>query len=223
LTNANFEYAVDQIVFVDGRMAKAGQQDVPGPDDIVLTYLPLCHIAERIFSTWTSVASGCSLNFAESIETVQQNLREIQPTIFFAVPRIWEKIHATVAIKGRDGTWLKRVWFGLGMKLASVIGRERVRNNGDHTVVSAILYGIGYPLVFRALKERIGLRRCRYSASGAAPIAPEVITDFLGLGVPIYELYGQTENCAVATTNRPGRNKVGTVGEPYPGIGFRID
>lgn len=222
LTNANFTYTVDQVVFVEGRFAE-GSAEGPRPDDLILTYLPLCHIAERIFSTWTSVASGCSLNFAESIETVQQNLREIQPTIFFAVPRIWEKIHAGIAIKGNDATWFKRLWFRLGMKLASVIGRERVRNDGDHTALSRVLYTIGYPLVFRALKDRVGLRRARYTASGAAPIAPEVLRDFLGMGVPIYELYGMTENCAIATVNLPGRNKIGTVGEPYPGIGLRID
>jgi long-chain acyl-CoA synthetase len=168
-------------------------------------------------------ANGPSLNFAESIETVQQNLREIQPTIFFAVPRIWEKIHASVAIKGRDGTWFKRIWFGLGMRMASYIGGVRVANDGKHTAASRIVYAIGYPLVFRALHERIGLRRTRYAASGAAPIAPEVIRDFLGMGIDIYELYGMTENAAVATTNFPGRNKVGTVGEPYHGIGLRID
>lgn len=219
ISNANFTYAVKQVLYVDGRISGKPLN----PDDEIVTYLPLCHIAERIFSTWSSVASGCTLNFAESIETVQMNLREIQPTIFFAVPRILEKIHATVAIKGRDGTWFKRLWFGLGMKMASVIGRQRVANNGDFTLTSRLLYVVGYPLVFRALKERIGMRRVRYAASGAAPIAPEVLRDFLGMGIPMYELYGMTENCAVATTNRPGRNKVGTVGEPYPDIGFRID
>lgn len=219
IDNKNFAYGVQQVLYVDGRIP--GKQ--LNAEDLILTYLPLCHIAERIFSTWSSVSSGASLNFAESIETVQQNLREIQPTIFFAVPRIWEKIHATIAIKGKDGTLFKRLWFGLGMKMAAAIGRQRVDNNGDFTFTSRLLYLIGYPLVFRALQERIGMRRVRYAVSGAAAIAPEVIRDFLGLGVPIYELYGMTENCAVATANRPGRNKVGTVGEPYPGIGFRID
>jgi len=219
ISNTNFAYTIKQVLYVDGRISGKPLNT----DDLIVTYLPLCHVAERIFSTWSSVASGCSLNFAESIETVQQNLREIQPTIFFAVPRIWEKIHATIAIKGRDGTLFKRLWFGLAMKMAAVIGRQRVANDGDFTFVSRLLYMIGYPIVFRALKERVGMRRVRYAASGAAAIAPEVIRDFLGLGIPIFELYGMTENCAVATTNRPGRNKVGTVGEPYPDIGFRID
>ena len=77
--------------------------------------------------------------------------------------------------------------------------------------------------MLRALKERIGLRRCRYAASGAAPIAPEVLEFFIGIGVPVFELYGMTENTAIATANFPGRMKLGTVGEPYPGIGLRLD
>jgi long-chain acyl-CoA synthetase len=220
LTNTNFAFNAEVLIGTPGRTP----DDRPiGPDDLILTYLPLCHVAERIFSTWSSVSRGPSLNFAESIETVQQNLREIQPTIFFAVPRIWERIHASIAIKGRDGTWFKRLWFGLGMKVAGKIGDERVANDGDHTFLSRLLYVVGYPIVFRALKERIGLRRVRYAASGAAPIAPEVIRDFLGLGVPLFELYGMTENSAVATCNFPGANKVGTVGMPYPNTELRID
>jgi long-chain acyl-CoA synthetase len=220
LTNGNYDFTTIQLIGTEGRLPG----DVkPGPKDEILTYLPLCHVAERIFSTWHMTGFGCTLNFAESIETVQQNLREIQPTLFFAVPRIWERIHAGIMIKGKDGTWFKRVWFGLGMKLAGIIGRQRVANRGEHTFTSRLLYWIGYPLVFRALKERIGMRRCRYSASGAAAIAPELIQDFLGMGVPLFELYGMTENSAVATCNFPGANLVGTVGPPYPGIGLRID
>jgi len=220
LTNANVDFCIDVLIGMPERLP---HDKPPTPDDSILTYLPLCHVAERIFSTWHQVGYGCTLNFAESIETVQANLREIQPTLFFAVPRIWEKIHATIAIKARDATWFKRVWLSLGMRFASLIGRARVANDGEHTVLSRALYVLGYPLVFRALQERIGLRRVRYASTGASAIAPEVIRDFLGLGVPLYELYGMTENAAVATTNFPGRSKVGTVGEPYPNIGLRID
>lgn len=220
LTNHNFEFCIDTLVNVEGRLPPGM---TAGPDDQILTYLPLCHVAERIFSAWHMAGVGTVLNFAESIETVQQNLREIQPTLFFAVPRIWEKIHATIHIKGRDGTWFKRLWFGLGMKAASTIGRERVENGGLHTAKSRALDLIFTPLVFRALRERTGMRRVKWAGTGAAAIAPEVIQDFIGMGVPIHELYGMTENSAVATINMWGRNKVGTVGEPYPGIGLRID
>jgi long-chain acyl-CoA synthetase len=107
--------------------------------------------------------------------------------------------------------------------LAGVIGREKVANGGLHTPKSRLLNLIGYPLVFRALQERLGLRRCWHAGSGAAPIAPEILEFFTGIGVPVYELYGMTENSAVATGNFPGRMRLGTVGEPYPDIGFRLD
>ena len=219
LTNANTAFCITRIIGDDGLR---GNQ-VPTADDLVVTYLPLCHVAERIFSTWHMVSCGLCLNFAESIETVTVNLREVQPTLFFAVPRIWEKLHASVMIKGTDASPFKRLWLRFGLKLASVIGREKVANGGLHTTKSRLLNLVGYPLVFRALQERIGLRRCWHAGSGAAPIAPEVLEFFIGIGVPVYELYGMTENAAVATGNFPGRMVLGTVGEPYPDIGFRLD
>jgi long-chain acyl-CoA synthetase len=219
LTNANASFAIDNIVMSGDRFAGGP----PTADDMILTYLPLCHVAERIFSAWHLAGAGTVLNFAESIETVQINLREIQPTLFFAVPRIWEKIHATVLIKLQDATRLKRAVSAIGLRAAGYIGRKRVENGGNFTAGSRLAYWIGNVFFFRSLKERIGLRRCRWAGSGAAPIAPEVLEFFMGLGVPVYELYGMTENSAVATMNFDGRVKVGTVGEPYEGIGFRID
>ena len=220
LTNANAAFCIDKIVNETARFP-----DGVGPNskDYILTYLPLCHVAERIFSTWTLVGAGPSLNFAESIETVTENLREIQPTLFFAVPRIWERLHALVTIKSNDATLFKRVFLKSTMALAGRIGRWKVANGGNHTLASRLMYMVGQPLVFRALKERIGLRRCRHAASGAAAIAPEVLEFFIGVGVPVYELYGMTENAAVATCNFAGRMKLGTVGEPYADIGLRID
>ena len=218
LTNKNASFSIDVIVNSADRVPGGP----PNPSDLIVTYLPLCHVAERIFSTWTMVGAGPVLNFAESIETVNENLREIQPTIFFAVPRIWEKLHAVSLIKANDATWFKKKVLRFGLGLASRIGRIKVANMGRHTAQSRVLAAIGFVLVFRAMRERLGLRRCRYAASGAAPIAPEVLEFFIGLGVPVYELYGMTENSAVATANFVGRMKLGTVGEPYPGIGFRI-
>jgi long-chain acyl-CoA synthetase len=220
LTNGNVTYCLDVLVNNDERI---GDEAPVGPDDILLTYLPLCHVAERIFSTWTLAGNGPTLNFAESIDTVQQNLRETQPTIFFSVPRIWEKIHAGVLIRLNDATFVKRLFAKPSMAAARHIGKVRVSHGGDFTPGSRILYWIFNVLYFRSLKERIGLRRCRYAASGAAAIAPEVLEFFMGLGLPVYELYGMTENSAVATTNYPGRAKVGTVGEPYVEGTVRLD
>lgn len=220
LTNSTTAYCIGKIVTSTARYPDG---TAPNPSDLIVTYLPLCHVAERIFSTWTLVGAGPTLNFAESIETVTENLREIQPTLFFAVPRIWERLHASVVIKSNDATWFKRVFLKSMTYLAAVIGREKVANGGSHSFTSRLLYGIGQPLVFRAMKERLGLRRCRHAGSGAAAIAPEVLEFFIGIGVPVFELYGMTENSAVATCNFAGRMKLGTVGEPYPDIGLRID
>ncbi len=219
LTNANSLFAIKKVVdetaaYPDGK--------APNTNDQILTYLPLCHVAERIFSTWTMLAGGPTLNFAESIETVAMNLREVQPTLFFAVPRIWERLHAGVQIRAGDATFFKKLWLGMGMSAADKIGKAKVANGGKHTASSRVLNAIFYPLVFRALQERVGLRHCRRASSGAAPIAPEVLEFFMGIGIEVFELYGMTENSAVATVNYPGRVKLGTVGEPYDDIGLRI-
>ena len=218
LSVRNCEFAIKILVDEGGFYNPA-----PTPDDVTLSYLPLSHVAERIATTWVNAACGTQVHFAESIETVPQNLREVQPTLFFAVPRIWEKLHAGVQIRMASATWFKRLNYRIWMRAAERIGDILVANGGSHTPVSRALYALGYPFMFRAVRDRLGLRKCRYAGSGAAPIAPEILKWFFGIGIPIQEVYGMTENTAVATVNRPGRVKLGTVGEPQPGIELRID
>ena len=220
LTNANIAFCIEKIIRNPDRYP--GKR-LPSPDDLIVTYLPLCHAAERLSSTWPLVSCGTPLHYAESIDTVFENLREVQPTLFLAVPRIWEKLHASALIKGQDATWLKRKFFRLGLAVNARVGKEKIANGGNHTAKSRVLYAFSWLLVTRALLDRLGLRRCRYAVSGAAAIAPEVLEFFVGLGIPVFELYGMTENSAVATCNMPGRMKLGTVGEPYHDIGFRIE
>ena len=177
----------------------------PGPDDLVLSYLPLCHVAERIFTTWFNAGAGVQVNFAESIATVQPNLREVQPTILFGVPRIWERILASVSIGLRNASLDQAARTrGSGCGVADRIGATLVRNGRPaHRRSPGCGTRIGWVFFYRALRERIGMRRVRYAASGAAPIAPEVLKFFMGIGVPMHEVYGMTENTAVATGNRP--------------------
>jgi long-chain acyl-CoA synthetase len=218
LTNRNVDFGIEVLVFSGGLFDPPASRD-----DVTLSYLPLCHVAERAATVWNNAGAGVTVHFAESIETVQANLKEVQPTLFFAVPRIWEKIAAGIQIKMYSASRLKKLNFWLWMKVADVIGRRMVANDGSHTVVTRVLYGLGYPFLFRALRDRIGMRKVRAAGSGAAPIAPEVLQFFFGIGVPINEIYGMTENAAVATVNRRGRIKLGTVGEPQPGTELRID
>ncbi|HEX6075589.1 MAG TPA: AMP-binding protein [Micromonosporaceae bacterium] len=218
LSVANVEFAISKLV-------EGGGFTSPPPDenDIMLSYLPLCHVAERIFTTWFNAAAGVQINFAESIATVQANLREIQPTILFGVPRIWEKILASVNIKLASASPLKRQVSRFWLRVGERIGDTLVRTGGNHTVGTRLMYAVGWLFLFRALKDRIGTRKVRFAASGAAPIAPDVLRFFMGIGVPMHEVYGMTENSAIATANRPGRVRLGTVGEPHDGVELRID
>ena len=126
----------------------------------------------------------CSTSPSRSTRSTQ-NLREVQPTLFFAVPRIWEKLHAGVMIKGNDATWLKRRCCGVRARRRRPDRHDQGRQRRRPHRRSRCSTRVGYLLVFRALKERLGLRRCRYAASGAAPIAPEVLEFFMGIGVPM--------------------------------------
>ena len=218
LTAGNIEFAVQVLVREGGIYSPPAN-----PDDVALSYLPLCHVAERAATTWTNAEAGVTIHFAESIETVQSNLAEVQPTLFFAVPRIWEKMQASIFIKMNAASPLKKLVYRAGMALATRIGDQMVANGGNHTATTRLMYGLGYPFLFRALRDRIGLRKVRAAGSGAAAIAPEVLKFFFGIGVPIYEIYGMTENSAVATVNKPGRVKLGTVGEPQPGCEVTLD
>jgi long-chain acyl-CoA synthetase len=203
---------------------EGGLQDPPaGPSDLVLSYLPLCHVAERIFTIWNNAATGIQVNFAENIDTVPANLREIQPTFFFAVPRIWEKLLATVRVRQASASPVKRAVGNLGLKLADGVGKTLVANGGKHTAGSRIRHGIAWVLVVRSLRERLGLRRVRWAGCGAAPVSTDVLQFFAGLGIPVHELYGMTENTASATANRPGRIRLGTVGEAHDSVELRID
>ncbi len=218
LTVGNVEFAIKTLVEGGGFCSPP-----PGPADNLLSYLPLCHVAERIFTVWFNLSSGCVVNFAESIETVTQNLREVQPTIFLGVPRIWEKLAAGITIRASSASRLKRLNFKLWTEVSKRIAADLERTGGRHTLASRARYAAGWVFLYRTLKDRIGMRKCRYAATGAAPIAPDVIRFFMGIGVPMHEVYGMTENSAVATANRPGRVRIGTVGEAHDGIEVRVD
>ena len=180
-----------------------------------LVFLPLCHVAERVGGYYISLALGSVMNFAESPETVPDNLREVQPTVFLAVPRIWEKFYSSVTIALKDATafqnWMYRQALGIGNRMTDcrLEGRApplwlRLANRA------------AYWLVFRNIRRMIGLDRCRIAFTGAAPIAPDLIRWYLALGLDMREVYGQTENCGVATMMPFDGIKLGSVGKAVP-------
>ncbi len=202
LSVANVNFAIESLVERSGFLKAP-----PNERDVVLSYLPLCHVAERLFTTWFNAGGGVQVNFAESIATVEPNLREIQPTILFGVPRIWEKILAGVRIRLASASPVKRAFGRFWLRRADRIGDTLVRTGGKHTLGTRFVAAIGYVMFFRALRDRLGMRKVRYAASGAAPIAPEVLKFFMGIGVPMHEVYGMTEQTAVATANRHGQHQ----------------
>jgi len=188
----------------------------PNPDDLLVSYLPLCHIYEKLFTVVFGIWVGAQIHFGESIDTLVADMRDVNPTVVQGVPRIWERIHASILVRLSSASRLKRINAAVWMKAADRVAATLDRTGGRHTIVTRVLGAIGHLLLFRALKDRVGLRRCRYAVSAAAPIAPEILRFFMGIGVPLHEAYGMTENAGIATRNAPGRIKIGTVGEAYP-------
>jgi long-chain acyl-CoA synthetase len=187
--------------------------------DSLVSYLPLCHMAEQMFSIHIPMITGAVVNFAESLRTVQADLRELSPHIFFGVPRIWEKFHAAIQTKLREAGGM-RLW--LYRQAIDSLHRTAALPRVRWTAMQRLRWRVWYVIVLRALLNFVGLRRCRVAVSAGAPIAPEILTFFRVLGVPIREAYGLTE-ASGATTMQPGETSpVGTVGVPYPGTEVRL-
>ncbi len=211
LSHRNILFQLDYSDFIT-RMGEGDQQ---------LSFLPLCHVAERTFTVFNPLRSGATVNFAESIDTVPDNIREVGPALFFAVPRIWEKFYSGVALRMREATPLGRLAYrwaiGVGMRVAQCRIAGRTPSAGLR-----LLSRIGDVLVLDNVRRSLGLHRARGAATGAAPIAPELIKWYLALGIDMREVYGQTENTGLATAMPPDRIKLGSVGVARPGTEVRI-
>ena len=190
-------------------------------DDEQICFLPLCHILERLFSGFGPIVSKATLNFAESPETVFDNLQEVSPHTFVAVPRLWEKIYSRVAILTGDATSLQK--WAYGKALAAGTARTEAQLEGKE--VSALVewrYKFWDFLVLRNLRRMLGMDRLRRGGSGAAPISPELLHWFHSIGAPILEGYGMTESSGVISINTLGEHKLGSVGKAVPGAELRI-
>ena len=189
-------------------------------NDEVLSYLPLCHVAERVISVANAVYHGYVVNFGEDTNSFTEDLREVQPTFFLGVPRVWEKMLAAVQIRSNDATWLKRSLFNFWTKQGGLLLQRRLKNKSNF--IDSIWFGIGWLFVFRSLKKRLGMMRVREALSGAAPIAPQVLEFLMSVGVPVREGYGMTENTAVATIVPADELYLGSVGKALPLCEVRI-
>lgn len=189
--------------------------------DEVISFLPLCHIFEQLFSVLGHITHGYIVNFIESQDTVTENMTEVSPTVGYGVPRIWEKYYSAIIIQMSDATFFKRLVFGAAFK----IGKKYAGLKMAFKIVPVhirFLNLLAYFAVFRKLKERIGLDRIRIAYSGAAPISPDVLHFFQSIGVNLIEGYGQTEGTGVTCVARSGKVKFGSVGPPLTGTEIKI-
>ncbi len=189
--------------------------------DEQLSFLPLCHILERLVSILIPLKSCGTVNFVEQPDTVPENIRELSPTIFIAVPRIWEKFFSSIQLQVKDATKLGR-WFydkalSIGMKVADYKARRETAPKS-----LKLLYWFVKKTVLNNILRMMGLDRLRWAGTGAAPISPDLIRWYLAMGVEMFEAYGQTECCGVGTANLIENNKLGTVGLPIPGTEIEI-
>jgi long-chain acyl-CoA synthetase len=184
-----------------------------------LSYLPLCHVAEQMLSTMAPIYAGSCVSFGESIRTVQEDLREVAPTLFLGVPRIWEKLHAAIHIKLMEAGGWRRALFEAGLAACEPFA---TKPNSARSLREKALATFFHLVIFRALQNFIGLRKAKIALTGAAPIPPRIVQFFRTLGVPLVEVYGLTETSGMATGQRLDHLLPGSVGEAVAGAEVRL-
>ena len=211
LSHANLAWTAQALIDVGGKFG----------DDVSLSYLPLSHIAEQMSTIHMPATAGSTVYFAESIDRIADNLKDSRPTVFFGVPRIWEKFHAALTAKLGEVTGPKRRLLDWARGVATRVNALRDRGAPVPVLLGA-QYALAGRLVLGKLKIAIGLDRARALISGAAPIAPDVLAFFASIDLPIREIYGQSEDSGPTSYNLPGRTRIGSVGPPLPGLEVKL-
>lgn len=189
--------------------------------DQTMSFLPLCHIFERMFGVYIPLEMGYVINFAEDIETIAQNLREIRPTVGYAVPRVWEKFQSSIFIRMGDAPWFNRKVFDLAVRVGMRYIRKKLAGEKIPAGLKFQRF-LAYWAILYPLKYMVGMNRMRIGLSGAAPISPKVLQFYHMLGITMFEGYGMTETSALITVSKPTAYKLGTVGRPLEGAEVKL-
>ncbi len=214
LTHRNVTWIAQTICDMDPKLGISENEEV-------MSFLPLCHIFERLFSVFIHITKGYTVNFIENLDTIADNMREISPTVGYAVPRIWEKYYSTIYIKMSEATFFKKWLYKMALDWSSAVAEKKIYGK-EVTGLQNLKYAISKRLVFDKLRERLGMERMRIAYSGAAPISPKILTFFHAIGLNLVEGYGQTEGSGVASGARSESFKPGTVGLPIPGSEVKL-
>ncbi|MEO7105060.1 MAG: long-chain fatty acid--CoA ligase [Rhodoferax sp.] len=181
-----------------------------------MCFLPLCHIAERMGGEYFAMYTGAKLNFVENPETIPENVREIAPTVFTAVPRVWEKFYSGVMISLKEAGWLQQAVYGWGIGVGTRIA-DRVLAGQSVSSWLKVQFTLAQWLVLNNVRKLIGIHRARFLVTGAAPISPDLVRWYLALGVPMLEVWGMTETCGASTGVPASKMKPGSIG---PAAGY---
>ena len=186
-----------------------------------IAFLPLCHIAERMIGEYIPIMRRSVINFVENPETVFDNLREVQPHVFFAVPRVWEKIYSQVMISMGEATRLQQWAYGWAVSVGKAVATHRLQGKAPGLGLQ-LLYAVARFAVLDNVRRMLGMSRVQMALTGAAPISPDLIQWFHALGVPLREGWGMTETTASGTVNPARAIRPGSIGVPGPGLEMRI-
>ena len=187
--------------------------------DVFLSFLPLCHIFERMAGYYTAFAAGCTIYYAESIEKVATNLQEAKPTLMTSVPRLFERIQSRIIKNVESQSPAKQKIFNWALETGKQV--IAAKKSGTVTFVLSLKHKLADKLVFKKLREKTG-GRLRFFISGGAALSKELGEFFEAVGIQIVEGYGLTESSPVISANRPDDYKFGTVGKPLPGVEVKI-
>ena len=186
-------------------------------------YLPLCHVAERTYSTVQHLISGGCVNFAESIDTVATNIREIAPTFFLGVPRIWEKLQQGFEFRMKDSGRLQRWLYRVGMKRGRVLSDRRAQHGHLAALGDRLEFALWYVLLFRNVQRHMGLNRTHTRMCGGASVSPETLRFFDIIGLPVGQGYGLTEAGGLCFVQVPGRPFIsGSCGPAMQGVDWKV-
>ncbi len=195
--------------------------DPKNESDEFVSFLPLAWIGEQMMCLSSALLTGFTVNFPEKPETVQENIREIGPTVMFSPPRIWENMTSTVQVKVMDASWLKRTLYHWALPVGYEYA-ETVFGKKTPAASLVLRHRLAYHLVFRALKDRLGLLRIRTASTGGAALGPDVFKFFNAMGVNLKQIYGQTEISGISCIHRDGDIHFDSVGMPIPETEIRI-
>jgi len=187
-----------------------------------MAFLPLCHIVERVGGEYVAMYTGAVLNFVENPDTVPENVREIAPTLFTAVPRVWEKFYSGVMVALSESGKLQQLAYGWSIGVGQRVA-DAVLEGRAVPAALKLQFGVARWLALDNVRKMIGIHRARLLITGAAPIAPDLIRWYLALGVPMVEGWGQTECAGGATFTPPARLRPGSIGTASPFNEVKVD